>query len=152
MTSSGAEAEMEALYRTYIDIFNRQDSAALSRLLSFPAAGTGSEPLQVYESPRDFQRMIEATWEHFKKQGWARSQVDTTRGALMAGDTGIVYITYSRFRGDGSLYERGSGYYVMRRIDGAWKIVGMFVPNSGSQGSGITGAAHPRPSSPGGSA
>lgn len=48
----------------------------------------------------------------------------------MAGDTGVVFARFSRYRADGSHYESGCGHYVMRRLDGRWKIIGMFVPTS----------------------
>jgi ketosteroid isomerase-like protein len=127
MADVTAEAEMEALYRTYVEIFNREDSAALAQLLAYPAVGGGPASPQVYKQPVDFQRMIEGTFAHFKANGWARSRVDSTEGVLMAGDTGLVRAVFSRCREDGGVYEAGSGNYVMRRIDGRWKIVAMLV-------------------------
>jgi ketosteroid isomerase-like protein len=127
MAGVTAEAELEATYRTYVEIFNREDSAALAQLLAYPAVGGGNASPQVYKEPVEFQRMIEGTFAHFKAKGWARSQVDSTEGVVMAGDTGLVRAVFSRCRADGGVYESGSGNYVMRRIDGRWKIVAMLV-------------------------
>jgi ketosteroid isomerase-like protein len=127
MTGGGVEAELEALYRHYVDTFNHEDSAALAQLLAYPAVGGGNAPPQVYREPSDFQRMIEGTFAHFKANGWARSGVDSTEGVATAGDTGVVRAVFSRYRRDGSIYESGSGNYVMRRLDGRWKIIAMIV-------------------------
>jgi ketosteroid isomerase-like protein len=127
MADGGAEADMEALYRQYVEVFNTGDAEALSELLAFPAVGGGAAPPQVYRTAQDFQRMIEGTFRHFRANGWARSQVDSAQGAEMAGDTGVVRAVFSRYREDGERYEEGSGNYVMRRLDGQWRIVAMIV-------------------------
>jgi hypothetical protein len=124
---AGVEAELEALYRKYVEVFNTGDGEALSRLLAYPAVGGGAARPQVYRTPLEFQRMIEGTLAHFRAQGWARSHVDSTEGVEMAGDTGVVRAVFSRYRADGERYEEGSGNYVMRKLDGEWRIVAMIV-------------------------
>jgi ketosteroid isomerase-like protein len=124
MTDRTAEAGIEAIYRTYVDTFNREDAAGVARLLSYPAmmGGTGSSPIMIPDEAA-YQRLIEGTFEQFKAKGWVRSQVDKLQPVATAGDTGVLFANFSRYRKDGSLLETGSGHYVMLRRDGRWSII-----------------------------
>jgi hypothetical protein len=119
-----AEARIEALYRTYVETFNREDAAGVARLLSYPAmmGGTNHPPIAIPDEPA-FVRLIERTFEQFKAKGWVRSQIDRLQAVATAGDSGVLLANFSRYRRDGSLLESGSGHYVMRRSEGHWTII-----------------------------
>jgi len=127
MASTSDEEEMAALYRKYVDIFNKEDAVSLAQLLAYPAMGGGGGTPHTYNSAREFEDMIKGTWANFRTKGWVRSQVDRTEPVLTAGDTGVVRAEFSRYRADGSMYESGSGHYVMRKLDGRWSIIAMVV-------------------------
>ena len=124
MTDITAEAAMEALYRSYVETFNREDAAGVARLLSYPmmVGGPGHPPIAIPDQ-LSYQRMIEGTFQQFKAKGWVRSQIDRLQAVATAGDTGVLVAFFSRYRRDGSLIESRNGHYVMRRSDGKWGII-----------------------------
>ena len=124
MSGGAAEAGMEALYRTYVETFNREDAGGVAKLLSYPAmmGGPGHPPMTIPDALA-YQRLIEGTFQHFKAKGWVRSQIDRMDAVATAGDTGVLVANYSRYRRDGSMIESGNGHYVMRRSDGRWSII-----------------------------
>lgn len=115
-------------YRTYVETFNTGDGAAVARLMGYPVmvGGSGHAP-GVMQDEAAYASMIGNTFEHFRKLGWVRSQIDRLEAVEAGGDTGIVSADFSRYRADGSMIEAGTGHYVTRKIDGTWRIVAAIV-------------------------
>ena len=55
MTDASAEAGMEAVYRSYVEAFNREDGAGVARLLAYPAMveGGNSPPVIIGSRTRE---------------------------------------------------------------------------------------------------
>lgn len=128
MTDDTAEEGIAAIYRKYVETFNTQDGAAVARLLAYPVmvGGSGHPPGSIPDEAA-YQRMIENTFEEFKKLGWVRSQIDRLEAVATACDTGVVAAWFSRWRADGSKIEEGNGHYVTVKHDGEWKIIAAIV-------------------------
>jgi hypothetical protein len=126
--AAGAEEGIKNHYRTYVETFNREDAAGVSRLLAYPAmmGGPGHPPMTVPDAAA-FQRLIEGTFAAFREKGWVRSRIDGMEAVATAGDNGVLAATFSRYRADGSLIEADRGHYIMTRRDGRWWIIGAIV-------------------------
>lgn len=126
--ADAAEDEIKAHYRTYVETFNREDSAGVAELLAYPAMmGGPGHPSKTVPDRQAFQRLIEGTFEAFRKNGWARSRIDSMQAVATAGDTGVLAATFSRYREDGSLIEADRGHYIMIKRDGRWSIIAAIV-------------------------
>jgi hypothetical protein len=130
MMNEDAEiAAHKALYATYIDAWNRCDIDTYCSLFAFPVAigGGGREPEIIPDLPA-WRARTKANLDELAARGWSNSVIDPLHVGLMAGDTGIITVEYSRFDAGGSRIEGGTSNYLTRKIGGAWKIVGVIVP------------------------
>ena len=124
MTVSSAEAEIEQLFRTYVETINRQDVAGVARLFSYPAMMGGiGHPLMAVPDEGAYRRLIEATLEGFRARGWARTGIDRVQAVATAGGTGFVQAHFTRYREDGSVVDGGSATYVVLHKDGCWTMI-----------------------------
>jgi len=129
MDEAGRIAAHKALYKTYIDAWNRCDLDTYCSLFAFPLAigGGGREP-EIIPDLAAWRARTKSNLDELAARGWANSVIDPLHVGLMAGDTGIITVEYSRFAHDGSRIEGGTSNYLTRKLDGAWKIVGVVVP------------------------
>ena len=129
MSEQSEIAAHEALYDTYFSTWNRKDIDALADLFAFPAivGGGGRAPATIPDAA-SYRARMQMLLVDLESRGWAISILDEMHVGLMAGDTGVITIRYHRERADGSLIEAGTSSYLTRKIDGAWKIVGMLAP------------------------
>lgn len=129
MDEAGGIAAHKALYKTYIDAWNRLDLDTYCSLFAFPLAigGGGREP-EIIPDLAAWRAHTKANLDELAARGWANSVIDPLHVGLMAGDTGIITVEYSRFAHDGSRIEGGTSNYLTRKLDGEWKIVGVVVP------------------------
>jgi hypothetical protein len=119
----------EALYETYIDAWNRRDLDTYCGLFAFPVAigGGGRAPESVPDLAA-WRARTDANLDALAARGWTTSVIDALHVGLMAGDTGVITVEYSRFGADGSRIEGGTSNYLTRKLGSEWKMVGMIVP------------------------
>ena len=129
MTYADDMAALRALYGTYIDSWNRRDLDTYCSLFAFPVVigGAGRDP-DVVPDYAAWRARTDGNLEALAARGWATSTIDALHVGLMAGDTGVITVEYSRLDDDGSRIEGGTSNYLTRKLDGEWKMVGMIVP------------------------
>ena len=125
MTSSTSAAdEMRKLYDLYMDAVDRRDWEAYRELFAYPWVWESMpRGAMVIDDHASYMRMIQEGQENLKDKGWVRSQIDNIRAYPTALDAGLITVDVTRHRADGSVVERKRGLYMLRRIDGRWKIV-----------------------------
>lgn len=129
MIDDATIAAHKTLYQTYIDAWNRCDIETYCSLFAFPLViGGGGRAPEIMPDLAAWRERTTSNLEGLSQRGWNTSVVDPRHVGLMAGDTGIITVEYSRFDADGARIEGGTSNYLTRKLDGAWKIVGVIVP------------------------
>ena len=119
----------KALYTTYIDAWNRVDLDTYCSLFAFPVViGGGGRSPETVPDLAAWRARTKGNLDALAARGWSTSVIDALHVGLMAGDTGVITVEYSRLAGDGTRIEGGTSNYLTRKIDGEWKMVGMLVP------------------------
>jgi hypothetical protein len=129
MDEAGRIAAHKALYETYIDAWNRIDLDTYCSLFAFPVAiGGGGRAPDVVPDLAAWRARTKANLDALAARGWSTSTIDSLHVGLMAGDTGVITVEYTRLGSQGERIEGGTSNYLTRLIDGTWKVVGMLVP------------------------
>jgi hypothetical protein len=122
-------AAHRALYEVYIDAWNRIDLDTYCGLFAFPVAiGGGGRAPDIVPDVAAWRARTKANLDTLAARGWSTSVIDALHVGLMAGNTGVITVTYTRLAEDGSRIEGGTSNYLTRKLDGTWKMVGMLVP------------------------
>ena len=129
MDNEAAIAAHKALYETYIDAWNRIDLDTYCSLFAFPVAiGGGGRSPDVVPDLAAWRARTKGNLDALAARGWSTSTIDALHVGLMAGDTGVITVEYTRLAANGERIEGGTSNYLTRLIDGDWKVVGMLVP------------------------
>jgi NTF2-like protein (DUF6841) len=127
MTNASSLAEeIQAFYPEYIDAFNCEDLTGLAGLFSYPwGVVSGKRGLSVIKDEAEFFRVLSKMKASLRSRGWSRTGIEMTRAWPTGNDIGLLIADYARYRGDGSVLERGRACYTLRRDAGRWKIAAM---------------------------
>jgi hypothetical protein len=129
MDEAGRIAAHRALYETYIDAWNRIDLDTYCSLFAFPVAiGGGGRVPDIVPDLATWRARTKSNLDALSARGWSTSTIDSLHVGLMAGDTGVITVEYTRLGAQGERIEGGTSNYLTRLIDGTWKVVGMLVP------------------------
>lgn len=129
MVEADEIAALKALYTTYIDAWNRVDLDTYCSLFCFPLViGGGGRSPETVPDLAAWRARTKGNLDALAERGWATSVIDALHVGLMAGETGVITVGYSRQAADGSRIEGGTSNYLTRKIGGEWKMVGMLVP------------------------
>lgn len=122
-TSQEIARELEAFYRHYIEVFNREDDAYFDCLASTYGMVSGERGLNVVtndESHRaGFRRMMTA----LKERGWVRSGIDRIMAWALADNLAMIISDVTRYRANNAVLEKLRACYTVRRDGNSWKIV-----------------------------
>lgn len=122
-------AAHKALYETYIDAWNRVDLNTYCSLFAFPVVvGGGGRAPDMVPDLASWRARTKGNLDALAARGWSTSTIDALHVGVMAADTGIITVVYSRFDADGARIEGGTSNYLTRKLDGTWKMVGLLVP------------------------
>lgn len=123
-TAVEIKRELEAFYKDYIEVFNREDIDAFVEKWSYPFAFvSGERGLTVTANESDHQRGTAHIYSAIKSRGWARSQTDRMSAWALAENLGMILADVTRYKTDGSVLERVRACYTLRRDAKSWKIV-----------------------------
>ncbi|MCB2063711.1 MAG: DUF4440 domain-containing protein [Novosphingobium sp.] len=129
MSEADEIAALKALYTTYIDAWNRIDIDTYCSLFAFPMiVGGGGRVPDTVPDLAAWRARTKGNLDALAARGWTISVIDALHVGLMAGDTGVITVEYSRQAEDGSRIEGGTSNYLTRKLGGDWKMVGMLVP------------------------
>ena len=116
--------EVEQFYRSYMDVFNRQDVARYSLFVELPyALISGEGGLVVCATESEHQRLSSQIFADLKARGWARSDVDRVRVSLFAENHALIVSDITRRRADGSVLQKNRFCYTARHDGNSWKMI-----------------------------
>jgi hypothetical protein len=140
-TADEIAGEVESFYRTYLEIYNREDVEGFTRCFAFPyGLISGERGLAVCASAADHQRGYRRTQELLKQRGWGRTALEAVRGWALADDLAMIMADVTRYKTDGAVLETGRYCYTLRRDGDQWKIVTICEVKAPFRGPG----EHPR--------
>ena len=114
--------ELEAFYRHYIEVFNREEDSFFDCFASPYASVSGGRGLTTVANDTDHRNGFRRTMMTLKERGWARSGIDRITSWAIAENLGMILSDVTRYKTDGSILEKVRALYMVRRDDG-WKIV-----------------------------
>jgi len=131
--------EIEAAYRHYIEVFNREDAAAFVGCYFHPHAMlSGEQGMVVITTEADHQRIYQRMMATLHESGWGRSEIDRLQiwpfSALLA----QLVADVTRYKKDGAVLERLRASYMFRREGGAWKILSLALIEAPFSGPGVS--------------
>ena len=122
-TPEEIKRELEAFYRHYIDVFNREDPAFFECFAQPYAMVSGERGLATVASDADNRKNFSRTMAAIKQSGWVRSGIDRITAWAMADDFGMILSDVTRYKADNSILEKIRAMYMLRRDGGKWKIM-----------------------------
>lgn len=123
-TEAEIATELEAFYKDYIDVFNREDIHAMTECFAFPCALiSGDRGLQVCNNEADNRRLFGHVISDIKASGWVRSGIDRLAAWALADNLGMLLADYTRYKADGSVMKSSRACYTLRRDGKSWKFL-----------------------------
>jgi|GEM_PF-1068304 len=126
---SAAEArpligEIENFYRDYIVGFNAEDRAAFVRCYAHPHAFLTDEKGMILTSTvADHERAYQQIMTTLHERGWGRSVTDQLQVWPFTQQTALIVADVARYKKDQSILEKLRASYMLRKENGAWKIL-----------------------------
>jgi hypothetical protein len=113
--------ELEAFYRHYIDVFNREDDGFYDCFANPYALISGERGITTIGN--DNRDSFARTMKVLKEQGWQRSGIDRITAWALADNLGMIVSDVTRYKSDGAVMEKIRASYMLRRDSDRWKIV-----------------------------
>lgn len=122
-TSGEIERELEAFYRNYIDVFNREDERFYDCFAQSYGMLSGERGLTTVANDENHRNSFKRTMVSLKQRGWARSGIDRVKAWGFADNLGMILSDVTRYMTDNSILEKIRACYTLRRDGETWKIV-----------------------------
>ena len=123
-TSQEITREVEQFYRSYMEVFNRQDIDRYSLYVDLPyALISGDGGLVVCTTEAEHKRLSAQIFADLKARGWARSDIDRVRISLFAENHALIVSDITRRRADGSVLQKNRFCYTARHNGNSWKMI-----------------------------
>ena len=133
--------EIEAAYRRYIGVFNREDATGFVACYTHPHTMlSGEQGLSIVNTTAEHERGYQALMDTLHQQKWARSDIDRTQIWPLSDSFAQLVADVTRYRKDGSILEKLRASYMLRREAGMWKILAFSLIAQPFSGPGL-----PRP-------
>jgi len=133
--------EIEAAYRHYIDVFNREDAAGFMGCYLHPHTMlSGEHGLTTVQTEADHQRGYQQIMQTLHKQNWGRSDIDRMQIWPFSESLAQLAADVTRYKKDGSVLEKLRANYILRRESGGWKFLSFWLVSQPFAGPGA-----PRP-------
>jgi hypothetical protein len=113
--------ELEAFYRHYIDVFNREDDSFYDYFANPYAVISGERGITTIGN--DNRDSFARTMKVLKEQGWKHSGIDRITAWALGEDLGMIVSDVTRYKSDGSVMEKLRACYLVRRDGDKWKLV-----------------------------
>ncbi len=130
--------EIEAAYRHYIDVFNREDAAGFVGCYTHPHTMlSGEHGLSTVQTEADHQRGYQQIMKTLHKQNWGRSGIDQMQIWPFSESLAQLVADVTRYKTDESVLEKLRACYMLRREAGGWKILAFGLVASPFSGPGL---------------
>lgn len=113
MAQGGGEAEIDAKMREYVALWNARDPAPLiANVYRMPDNAIGTVA------------GLQANFDQLKAQGYSHSVLHGVRACLLAPDSGLGEMRYTRLKTDGSFMppEMRTTVYQLKKFSDGWRI------------------------------
>lgn len=113
----------ELFYRSYIETFNRGDSAAMLPWLAIPFVMVNGARATSFDDEKAVMALYDRMYAGMRADHWSHSTVDDIEVTPAGPNGAILIVTAVRLRADGSEIMRGKACYSLQRYpDGKWRI------------------------------
>jgi ketosteroid isomerase-like protein len=120
------QCEIEAAYRRYIDVFNREDAAGFVDCYCHPhVILSGEQGITVINTGADHQRLYQRLMSTLHERGWGRSGIDRLQIWPFSASLVQLVADVTRYKKDGAVLEQLRASYMFCRENGAWKILAL---------------------------
>jgi ketosteroid isomerase-like protein len=130
--------EVEAAYKQYIDVFNREDAAGFVGCYTHPHTMlSGEQGLSIVNTEADHHRGYQQIMKTLHKQEWGRSGIDRMQIWPFSDSLAQLVANVTRYKKDGSVLEKLRACYMLRRDGGGWKILAFTLIEAPFSGPGV---------------
>jgi hypothetical protein len=121
---SAIVGEVEAAYRNYVEVFNGRDASEIAALYDRPHAQViGEIGLSIVQDDADQQGWYEFVMAHLDGQAWGRTEIDDVWVWPLSPTLAQLVANLTRFKRDGSVLNKATANYTLRRRDGTWQVI-----------------------------
>jgi ketosteroid isomerase-like protein len=122
MERQGELAAVERALQSYYDAVAAGDAALAARCFTVPATFLSPQGSNIPTTTAQVESLFAAILSGFKAQGYSHSTWSETHFKLLGDTTAIAGLIVVRHRSDGTEIGTFGFTYVLRKIDGGWKI------------------------------
>ena len=116
-------AEMRSFFKAYGKAVNREDWDHVTQCYTYPWVWESEQQGTQITPDRDaYMHSIQQNTARLKGMGAVCAGVDSFRAHATGNDTGLLVVDITRYRDDDSAVEKKRVNYMLRRMEGAWKI------------------------------
>jgi hypothetical protein len=124
--TAGPQQQIEALFRSYFELFNAGKSTAIAKqIFATPVQFSIETGHDSWESESDIVRGFDESLNALRAEGWAKSSIHELSVCVLADNLALVDLTYSRLRVDGRTIppRLRKGVYVVLQSSRGWRII-----------------------------
>ncbi len=135
--ASAIVQEIEAAYRHYIAVFNREDAGALVGCYAHPHVMlSGGQGLTGVQTEAEHHTVYHNIMAGLRASEWGRSDVDALQVFPYSESLAQIVADVTRYKRDGSVLEKLRATYMYRRDAESWKIVSLALIEAPFSGPG----------------
>lgn len=127
MTADGAEAQVEALVRRYIDAFNAGDFEAALACYRLPFTWFFGAKAVTVSSRDEFLSMMAKTKQALVREGLARSELTSTTVRTIGPHIALAGLIVTRVHAGGGEMERMAATYLVHNDGESWRLAANFM-------------------------
>ena len=129
--------EIEAAYRHYIDVFNREDAAGFVACYEHPHAMlNGPQGMTLVNTQADHEKVYQNIMASLRDSQWARSGIDRMQVFPYSESLAQIVADVTRYKKDESVLEKLRATYMYRKDGGTWRIVSLALVEAPFSGPG----------------
>lgn len=129
--------EIEAAYRHYIDVFNREDAAGFVACYEHPHAMlSGPQGMTLVKTEADHEKVYQSIMVSLRESQWARSGIDRMQVFPYSESLAQIVADVTRYKRDESVLEKLRATYMYRKDAGTWRIMSLALVEAPFSGPG----------------
>ena len=132
--------EIEAAYRHYIDVFNREDAAGFMDCYEHPHIMlSGQQGITSVQTEADHHQVYQTIMQGLRESQWGRSGIDRMQVLPYSESLVQIVADVTRYKKDESALEKLRATYMYRKDGGAsgtWRIISLALIEAPFSGPG----------------
>ena len=128
--------DIEKVLTEYSDIFVGKAYDRLKDVCQVPFVRVDDRETVALRTMEEVIELYRQVREPLDARGYKTSRLllSETRISVLSATQVLVNLPYDRYKIDGSLLERGSGFYILSKSSGTWKISGVLSQDPSQTG------------------